>query len=377
MKRLIVKIIFLAIGLFLGLWFYFSSPKTDEEKIVNVYCFYGMIPASVLSQFEKETGIKVQFDIYDNNEILEAKLLASNSGYDVVLPTSPPYVSRQIAVGIYQPLNKKWLPNLKDLDPVIIKEMELVDSGTVYAVPYYWGTVGIAYDDDKLKKLLPHADLESNDLLFNPENLKRLASYGVSFFEEAIDVFPEILHYLGKDPNSIQDNDLIQAYEHLLKLRPYILRFTSSRFINDLIMENVCITQAWSGEAQQAIDEAKELGRCIKYVIPSEGAGLWVDSFMIPAGAIHPKNAHIFINFLLKPEISAQIINETCIATTVKSALVYVKKDIRNNKAIYPSEKTMSKLKLYQLPVNKQTTSYERERNRLWSKIRYSLTKTH
>ncbi len=343
-----------------------------EKGVVNVYCFYGMIPPAVIKQFEQETGIRVRFDIYDNNEILEAKLFATNSGYDVVLPTCPPYVGRQIAAGVYQPLDKSLLTNLGPLEPIIVEKMQSVDPGLIYTVPYYWGTVGMAFDYHKVKKILPEVDLESHDLIFNPENLRRLATYGISFFEEAIDVFPLILLYLGKNPNSDDRKDLELAYEHLKKIRPFLRRFTSSRFINDLVMGDVCLTQAWSGEAYQAILEAKEFGLDLRYVTPKEGAGLWIDCFAIPNGAMNPKNAHAFINFLLRPEIAAQITNQVYLPTTVLSSLILVDPYLRNHPAIFPPQNRIKRLGLYQLPSHKSTASYERERNRLWAKIRLS-----
>lgn len=353
-----------------GGWALINSLPKSEGNIVNVYCFYGMIPHAILRQFEKETGIQVRFDVYDNNEILEAKLLATNSGYDVVMPTSPPYVGRQITIGIYQPLKIDLLPNLGPLQPTIAQKMQIVDPGLVYTVPYFWGTVGIAFDYDRVSALLPGVDLTSHALLLNPDNLKRLAPYGVSFFEEAVDVFPAVLHYLGKNPNSADAQDLETAYTHLKKLRPYIRRFTSSRFINDLVMGDVCLTQAWSGEAQQAVQEAKEVGRDIRFITPKEGAGLWIDCFAIPKGARHPRNAHAFINFLIRPDIAAQITNETFIPTTIVNALPFVDQKIRDNHSVYPPHSLMKTLDLYQLPLSGKTSSYERERNRLWAKIR-------
>ena len=371
-KNLIVKILGAVIIITAG-WIVMSRlPKSDEGNIVNVYCFYGMVPHTVLKQFEQETGIKVRFDVYDNNEILEAKLLATNSGYDVVMPTSPPYIGRQIAIGIYQPLKAELLPNLGPLDPTIVEKMQMVDPGLIYTVPYFWGTVGIAFDYDRVSALLPDVDLNSHALLFDPENLKRLAPHGISFFEEAIDVFPAILHYLGKNPNSDDLQDLEIARKHLEKLRPYIRRFTSSRFINDLIMGDVCLTQAWSGEAQQAVQEAKEVGRDIRFVTPKEGAGMFIDCLAIPKGARHPRNAHAFINFLIRPDIAAQVTNNTFIPTAILKSIPLVDDQIRNNKSIYPPLEVMKTLELYQLPQSEKSSAYERERNRLWAKIRLS-----
>ena len=368
-KNFIIKAIMLLICVAIG-WIVVNRLPKSEGNVVNVYCFYGMIPHSVLRQFENETGIKVRFDVYDNNEILEAKLLATNSGYDVVMPTSPPYVGRQIAIGVYQPLKKDLLPNLGPLQPIISEKMKTIDPGLVYTVPYFWGTVGIDYDYDTVSKLLPDVDLDSHALIFNPDNLKRLAPYGISFFEEAIDVFPAVLHYLGKNPNSDDYEDLKISHHHLEKLRPYIRRFTSSRFINDLVMGDVCLTQAWSGEAQQAVQEAKEVGRDIRFVIPKEGAGIFIDCLAIPKGARHPRNAHAFINFLIRPDIAAQVTNDTFIPTAIVRSFPLVDKKIRDNASIYPPQESMKTLDLYQLPQGEKTAIYERERNRLWTKIR-------
>jgi len=365
--------VFVAVVAFLSLMGWLterSFVSKKEDLYVNVYDWYGMLSHEILRQFEEETGISVRYDLYDNNEVLEAKLLASNSGYDVVFPSASPYVSRQIEAGIYQPFDKSLLPNFKDFDPIIVEQMRFIDPDLTYSIPYYWGTIGIAFDADKISKLLPGAPQDSRDLLFNPENLKRLAPYGVSFLEEAIDVFPLILAYLGKDNDSTSPEDLELAYQHLLKLRPFIRRFTSSRFINDLVMGDVCIAQAWSGEAYQAIQEAKDVGRNIKYIIPKEGSTLWIDCIAIPVGAPHPKNAHTFINFLLRPDISAKISNEVFIPTIIQAGLDQVDPVIRNNPGLYPPREIMLKLRLDKPQKSEESIAYDKLRTRVWTKVR-------
>lgn len=352
------------------IFFTLSHKKTHEAAVVNVYDWYGMIPTEILHAFEKETGIRVRYDLYDNNEVLEAKLLASNSGYDVVFPTASPYVARQIKVGIYQQLNKELLPNLVHLNKTIVDQMHMVDPGMLYAVPYYWGTLGIAYDKDKLKERLPDADLESYEILFDPKNLEKLKTCGVSFLEEAIDVVPLVQAYLGASAGSENKEDLKNATGHLLKLRPHIRRFTSSRFINDLVLGDVCIAQAWSGDAQQAEDDAKELNRNIVYIIPKEGTTLWIDCMAIPVGSPHPTNAHKFINFLLRPEISAKITNKTKLPTTIDAALPMIDKKIRTNKAIYPNAEIMKKLYLNKPETSLESLAFDRERTKAWIDIR-------
>lgn len=346
------------------------AKNKQEEACVNVYDWYGMLSREIIQQFEKETGVRVRYDLYDNNEILEAKLLASNSGYDVVFPSASPYVARQVAVGIYQPLNKSLLTNLGKLDPFIETQMRLVDPDLKYALPYYWGTLGIAFDVDKMNALLPGVPQDSYDLLFNPENLKKLAPSGVSFLEEAIDVIPLVQNYLGKSRDSTEERDLEGACQHLLKLRPYIRRFTSGRFINDLVMGDVCIAQGWSGEAQQAEEEAKEVGRNIKYIIPKEGTTLWIDCIAVPVGAPHPKNAHLFINFLLRPDISAKITDHTRIPTAVQESYKLVDAHIRNNLNTFPSKEVMKKLHLDKPQTDEKSMNYDRLRTRAWAKVR-------
>jgi len=369
--RPISRFLFILISILIVGWLFLKPVKNNqEEACVNVYDWYGMLTREVIQQFESETGIRVRYDLYDNNEILEAKLLASNSGYDVVFPSASPYVARQIAVGIYQPINRSLLTNLGKLDPFIEKQMRLVDFELKYALPYYWGTLGIAFDVDKINALLPGVPQDSYDLLFNPENLKKLAPYGVSFLEEAIDVFPLVQSYLGKSRDSIDENDLEAAYQHLLKLRPYIRRFTSGRFINDLVMGDTCIAQGWSGEAQQAEEEASEVGRNIKYIIPKEGSTLWIDCLAIPVGAPHPRNAHLFINFLLRPDISAKITNHNNIPTAIQEGYKLVDARIRSNPNIFPTKEVMAKLHLDKPQADEKSMNYDRLRTRAWAKVR-------
>lgn len=373
-----LKTIFhITITAFLGILFYsviFVNNKhhhaIKEDNVVNVYDWYGMLPFDVINAFEKETGIRVRLDAFDNNEILEAKLLASNSGYDVVFPTASPYVSRQIRAGIYQPLNKKLLPNLKDINSIIHTKMNTIDPGLVYAIPYYWGTLGIAMDKAKVQKILPDVDLDSYEVLLNPQNLSKLKKCGVSFLEEATDVIPLVLNYLGKPSNSESLDDLKAATDHLLKLRPFIKRFSSSRFINDLVLGDTCIAQAWSGEVQKAEEEAKELGRTIIYVVPKEGTTLWIDCIAIPVGAHHPTNAHKFINFLLRPDNAAKITNYAKLPTSIETALPMVHKELRQNKAIYPKPELMAKLHLDAPQTSEKSLTYDRIRTKAWTMIR-------
>ncbi len=354
-----------------GVWYYFKpSPAQAEDRYVNVYCWYGLIDSETIKEFENETGITVRLDAYDNNEVLEAKLLASNSGFDVVFPTTTPYVAWQIQAGVYQKLDKSLLPNISELDPVVVRWMRGADKDITYSLPYFWGTIGIVYNKDILDQVFPEGFSQNLGLLFDPANLKKLAKFGISLLEEGVDVIPYSLMYIGKNPNSASPEDLDLAARHLMKMRPYIRRFTSSRVVNDIVLGDTAIALVWSGEAQQAIVEAKEMGNNIEYFIPPEGGIVWIDAMAIPQGAPHPKNAHAFINFLLKPHIAARICQNTLHGVAVSVAKKHMSADIFNNEGIYPGKNTLKKLFLNTPPKTQQELQFERERTRVWAKIR-------
>ncbi len=361
-------------AILLGLGFYFTKPSYDsatpqnEEAYLNVYNWYAMIPKSVLDEFEEKTGIKVNYDLYDNNEILEAKLLTGNSGYDVVFPSAAPYIATQISVGAHQKLDKSLIPNLIHMDPIVYEKMRVVDPQLEYAVPYYWGTFGFAFIEEEIDKRLPNAPKDSFRMIFDPEVVKHFSSCGVTLLDEAVDVYPAMLSYLKKDSHSDSLEDLKEAHKHLLKIRPYVNRFSSSRFVNELVGGESCIAQAWSGEAHLAHERAQEVGKNvnIRYVVPKEGGALWIDAMVIPRGAPHPKNAHKFINFLMEPRISAIIANEIRLAIANKDALPLIDSQIKDDETIYPKPDVMAKLKL----DKNQAQEYERIRTRLWTQFR-------
>lgn len=342
--------------------------QDNEKQVLNVYNWYGMIPKDVLEEFEAETGISIRYDLYDNNEILEAKLFSGNSGYDLIFPSASPYAVRHIEAGIYQKINKDLIPNLKNLDPVIYDQMRLADPNLDYTIPFYWGTFGFAYVEEEILKRLPDAPVQSYRLLFDPNIVSKFADCGVTLLDESVDVYPAMLTYLGKDPRSDSLEDLEQTQENLTKIRPSIKRFSSSRFVNELVGGESCLAQAWSGEAQLAQDRADEAGKNIhiRYVVPEEGGTLWIDAIAIPKDAPHPKNAHKFIDFLLRPKISARISNAIKLAVSNKEALVYIDNTVKNDSTIYPKPAVMAKLKL----DKPQNLAYERQRTRLWTQFR-------
>lgn len=369
-SRNILLFIILAFALFSGIkaFFYPSIPSTQEEPYLNVYNWYGTINADILGQFEQETGITLRYDLYDNNEIVEAKLFSGNSGYDVVFPSASPYIARQVEAGVYQEFDPQLLPNLNHLDPEIWQQMRLVDPTLTHAIPYFWGTFGFAYVEEEILKRLPDAPVDSYRMLFDPAVVSHFKDCGVTLLDEAVDVYPAAMAYLGINPHSDSVDELNRVQQELNHIRPFISRFSSSRFVNELVAGESCIAQAWSGEAQLAQIRADEVGKPIhiRYVVPEEGGTMWIDAITIPKDAPHPKNAHKFINFLLRPEIAAAIANDIQLAVTNLAALPLIDPKIRNDLTIFPAAETRKKLQL----DKPQTLNYERQRTRLWTQFR-------
>jgi putrescine transport system substrate-binding protein len=369
--RACLSFLFIILFVCLGAYYLFAPPQSapsEEEPYLNIYNWYAMIPPEVLEQFEQETGIAIRYDLYDNNEIVEAKLLTGNSGFDIVFPSASPYIATQISVGAYEKLNKDLIPNLKYIDPLIYEQMRVADPDLAYAIPYYWGTFGFAYVEEEINKRLPNAPKHSLRMLFDPEVVKHFSSCGVTLLDEAVDVYPAMLRYQKKDSHSASLDDLEEAHQKLLKVRPYINRFSSSRFVNELVAGESCIAQAWSGEAQLAHERAREVGKNIniRYVIPEEGAALWIDAIVIPKGAPHLKNAHQFINFLFRPEISAAVAKYTKLGITNTAAFPLLDPDMKQDETIFPKPEVMAKLKL----DKNHAQDYERHRTRLWTQFR-------
>lgn len=344
-----------------------TSTLARAEEVVRVYNWSDYIAPKVLENFEKETGIHVVYDVFDSNEVLEAKLLSGRSGYDVVVPTNH-FMAKQIQAGAFQKLDKSKLPNLKNLDPKLMKQLDKVDPGNQYSVPYLWGTTGIGYNVDKVKAILgDNAPVDSMALIFDPKYAKPLAECGISFLDSPDEMIPHALQYLGLNPNSTKRADYKKAGELLSKVRPYIRYFHSSRFISDLANGDICVAFGFSGDIFQAAQRAKEAknGQHIKYSIPKEGANLWFDMLAIPADAANVDNAHKFINYLLRPDVIAQISDYVAYANPNLPAQKLLEPEIRNNAEIYPPKEVMDKLFLNDVrPLKAQ-----RDMTRVWTKV--------
>ena len=326
-----------------------AARAQEEEKVLNVYNWSDYIAEDTLKAFEKETGIRVRYDNYDNNEILHAKLVAGKTGYDVVVPSS--YWARlQADGGLLRKLDKAKIPNLKYMDPEIEATLAKLDPGNQYMVDWLWGYTTVGINVDKVKAALGSMPMPENawDLVFKPEYMAKLKSCGVSYLDSPTDIVPAALHYLGKPPFTKNQADF-QAVPALLKaVRPYISLFSSSGYINDMANGSICVALGWSGDIniarQRAIDG--KTGQNIQALIPKTGGVLFFDTMVIPIDAPHPDNAHKFINFILKPEVHAAITNKVFYANPNKESRKFIKPEVANNPTVFPPESDMKRMAL-------------------------------
>lgn len=337
-----------------------------DDKEVRVYNWSDYIDESVLEDFTKETGIKVVYDVFDSNEVLETKLLAGGSGYDVVVPTGQ-FLNRQIQAGVFQKLDKSKLPNLSNMWPVVTDRVAVYDPGNEYAIDYMWGTTGVGYNEGKIKERMPDAPVDSLDMIFKPEIVSKFKDCGVMVLDSPDDILPVVLNYLGLDPNTNKAEDLEKAAKVMEDIRPYIQKFHSSEYINALANGDICIALGWSGDILQAADRADEAknGQTIIYAMPKEGTQMWFDMMAIPKDAKHVDEAHTFLNYMMRPEVIAKASNYINYANGNLASQKFINKEILEDPAIYPDEATLKKL-FVKLPYDPKT---QRTVTRLWTKI--------
>jgi len=321
----------------------------EEEKVLNVYNWSDYIADDTLQRFEKETGIKVRYDNFDNNEILHAKLVAGKTGYDVVVPSSY-WAKIQADGGLLRKLDKGQLPNLKNLDPSIQQTLAGLDPGNQYMVNWLWGFTTVGINVDKVKAALGDVPMPDNvwDLVFKPEYISKLKSCGVSFLDSATEIIPAALHYLGKNPYSKNPGDYAGVGPLLKSIRPYVTLFSSSGYINDLASGSICVALGWSGDINIARQRALDgkTGQRIEALIPKTGGLLFFDVMVIPADAPHPGNAHKFINFIMKPEVHASLTNKVFYANPNKESKPFVKPEVASNPTVFLPESDLKKMKL-------------------------------
>jgi len=347
--------------------FLLVSIAQAEDNVLNIYNWSDYIGETTISQFEAETGIKVRYDTFDSNEILEAKLLSGNSGYDIVVPSGS-FLERQIKAGIFSEIDKSKLSRYNNLDVEILKAVEKHDSGNTHSVPWMWGTVGIGYNEAALKERLGDIELNSLDLIFKPEVVSKLADCGVALLDSPSEVMSVALHYLGLDPNSEDKGDLDKATELMISIRPHIKYFQSSQYINDLANGEICIAIGYNGDVSIAAARAEEAGgeNIVTYIIPKEGAPVWFDVLGIPADAKNKDNAHKFIDFILKPEVIAEVSNYVFYANPNTAATGLIDEAVTSDPGIYPPEDVKANL----FPLLAHTQKFDRLLTRAWTKIK-------
>ncbi|WP_018150191.1 polyamine ABC transporter substrate-binding protein [Leeia oryzae] len=339
-----------------------AGVQAAEEKVLNIYNWNDYVAKDTIAKFEKETGIKVKYDVYDSNETLQAKLLTGHSGYDLVVP-SVEFAGKQIQSGVHRPLDKKLLTNYGNLDTTILQKLTAADPGNKYLVPYMWFTAGIGINEDKVKKALG-GDLPTDmwRLVFDPAYTSKLKSCGISFMDTPSDMFTMANIYFGKNGNDFSKATLEATTAGLTKVRKDVKLFNSSP-IDLLANGDVCVAVGYSGDIYMARNRAIEAknGQKIRYVIPAKGTMLSVDNLVIPKDAKHPENAEKFMNFIMKPEIVAQISNEVFYANANAKATPLVKKEISGDASIYLPEGLKKQLvakKVIQADEQRMLTQY-------------------
>jgi putrescine transport system substrate-binding protein len=344
-----------------------AALDTDEEKTLNVYNWSDYIDESVITDFTKETGIKVQYDVFDSNEVLETKLLAGSTGYDIVVPSAS-FLERQIKAGVFQKLDPARLPNLKNMDPEITRRVALHDPGNEHSVNYLWGTSGVGYNVDKIKAAMPDAPIDSFAMFYDPKVVSKFKSCGVAILDAPSEVVGTVLIYLGKDANSENPDDLAAAEKVLATIRPNIKYINSSKYIEDLANGEICLALGWSGDVLQARDRAVEAGNdiTVKYAIPKEGAVMFFDMLAIPADAKHVKNAYLFIDYLMRPDVAAKNSNYVNFANSNAASYGLVSKEVLNDPGIYPTAEVKTKL----VPDLAESTEFTRLLTRSWTRFK-------
>lgn len=344
------------------------SKTRSSEKVLNVYNWSDFIEPSVLSDFEKEFGIKVHYDVYESNEMMEVKLLSGRTNYDIVVPGGS-FFQRELKAGVYQRLDKSLLPNLHNLDPDAVRATAVLDPGNQYGVDYMWlVSVGLGFDAGKIKARLAAAPLDSWRMMFDPKVVAKFQDCGVSVLDSPDDVVSSVLAYLGLDPNSESPGDLQSAEEALLPIRPYIRYVDSTRYVADLANGELCLVLGWSGDVAQARQRANDAGKglTIGYSIPKEGSVSTVDVLAIPADAPHPANAHLFINYLLRPEVAAKNAAAVSFASGVAGSAALLKDAFRQDSAVYPPPEVRARL----VPMRPRSQEFTRSLMRMWTRFK-------
>ncbi len=344
-----------------------ATPPADSKQL-NVFNWTDYIDPQAIERFQEQTGIAVHYDVYDSLETLEAKMLAGHSGYDIIVPTSEPTFSRLIRSGALAVIDRTKVPDWSNLDLKLMARVESSDPGNAHGAIYLWGSTGLGMIPDRIRKLAPDAPLDSWDVLFKPENAKRIAACGITMMDSATDVIPTVLHYLGHSPDSTSAADLADVEKALMRIRPYIRNFASGGALEQLASGQTCLVLDYSGDVIQAASRAEEAkdGVDVTYVAPKEGVQLSFDMLAIPADAPHPDAALAFINFLLHPQVMAGITNTVLYPNAVPASRPLIRPDIANDTSIYPTPEQMADF----FTIGPVPQSAERPRSRMWERFK-------
>ncbi|MBU1293987.1 MAG: polyamine ABC transporter substrate-binding protein [Gammaproteobacteria bacterium] len=344
-----------------------SSATLHAQDVVNIYNWSDYMAPGTLEQFTAETGIKVNYDVYDSNEALEAKMMAGGSGYDVVMPSNS-FFERQVKAGVYQTIDKSKLSNIGNLDGTLLKQIEKHDAGNQHNIPYAWGTIGIGYNTQMIEERLGTSDIDSWDILFNPEIAAKLKDCGIAVLDSPAEVMSIANNYRQVDPNTEDTKELEASAKLMSQARPFIKYFHSSTYISDLANGEICVAIGYNGDILQSQGRAEEAnqGVDINFVIPKEGTLVWFDLMAIPADAPHPAAALAFINYILRPEVAASISNYVYYAVPNKAAEPLLDDEVVNNKGIYPTQAVKDKLYVQVA----HTARFDRSLTRAWTNIK-------
>ncbi len=344
-----------------------GGKRQPAAEFLNVYSWTDYIAPGTVARFERETGIKVRYDTYESNEVLETKLLTGHTNYDIVIPTDT-FFERLVRAGVFQRLDFDALPNRANLDPEIMRRLELHDPGNAHAIPYLWSTVGLGFDRRAVRARLGDEPPDSWSLLFDPAQAAKFKDCGISLIDSPGDVFAAVLVYLGKDPNSRDPADAADAAAVLARIRPFVRSIDSTQYISDLANGSLCLSLGWSGDIMQARDRAREAGSGadIVYLLPREGSMLIVDMMGIPADAPHPRNALTWMNFLMRPDVIAEITNHVKYPNGNAAATPLVDAALKRDPAVYPDTAARGRLRA----LLAEPPEFSRLQTRLWTSFR-------
>src|ERR1700676_4830715 len=344
-----------------------STGVPDSGKVLNLYIWSDYLAPNALPDFERQTGIKVHVSYFDTNETLETRLLAGHSGFDVVVPTAS-YFERQIKAGVYLTLDKSKLPNLKNMDPQLMAKVAMHDPGNAHGIIYTWGTNGIGYNERMIKALMPDAPLDSWRLVFDPAVASKVAKCGISVLDSPAEMMRAVLSYLGRDPNSQKPEDLTASEAAMAKIRPYVRNINSSEYIEALANGDICLAVGYSGDVLQARDRARDANKGIEiqYVVPKEGSILWFDMLAVPKDAPDVESTYAFLNYMMTPQVAADVSDFRRYATANAAALPLVQPAVRDDPGIYPPKELRQKLAVQLADSPDQTRAI----TRVWQKFK-------